>query len=170
MAGKTEYRLPYGRGGFGMTKDLFGFIDVLVVESQCFGVTGLQVTSDACLQRRVHKIMDERTNEAIRFLTAGNKIEVWGYKRVWVGNRVLWDARRKLVSLDEDGNLVASKIPDLSELRKQDLNRGKPSKAGQSSPQNHVVLTPEAERSPGGGTVVQLSQLQRCPPPGGATG
>lgn len=126
LAGKTEYRLPFGRGGFGMTKDLFGFIDVLVVSSAGTGVIGLQVTSDACIMRRVHKIIDECPDAAFRFLNAQNIIEVWGYKRVMVGKQVRWDARRKSVQLTEDGlGLCSVDLEPLSKLKEYHANTSK---------------------------------------------
>lgn len=103
LAGKTEYRNSYGVGGFGLTKDLYGFIDVLAVAPGTLGVIGLQVTSEACIMRRVHKIMEECREAAMKFLTAQNFIEVWGYKRVYQGKQVRWDARRKNIILTGDG-------------------------------------------------------------------
>lgn len=121
LAGKTEFRQPYHGGqrtGFGMTKDLFGFIDVLAVEPNGNGCVGLQVTSEACVLRRVKKIIEERTEAAMRFLAAHNIIEVWGFKRVYVGNAVRWDARRKEI-LVHDGQLMAIDRPDLSVLKER---------------------------------------------------
>lgn len=101
-----------------MTKDLFGFIDVLAVVPGHPGVVGLQVTSDACLQRRIKKITTECDSAARKFLEAQNYIEVWGYKRVMVGKRVSWDARRFTVIRDDNGAFEALQLPDLSVIRK----------------------------------------------------
>lgn len=123
-AGKTEYRQPFGKGGFGLTKDLFGFVDVLAIADE--QIMALQVTSEACIMRRVHKIIDECGQAAERFLMAGGVIEVWGYRREMVGKSVRWNARRKAIRLSpEFPHLESHDILDLKGLRLIHANRKK---------------------------------------------
>lgn len=63
-------------------KDVFGFGDILALD----GLPGsllIQVTSTSGMSARVKKISDECRVEALAWVEAGNRIEVWGFaKRV----------------------------------------------------------------------------------------
>lgn len=74
----TEKWVPMAR----IRKDAFGFGDVLVMDGQP-GSLLIQATVTGAMSSRERKIREECTDEARRWLEAGNRIEVWGWaKRV----------------------------------------------------------------------------------------
>jgi len=67
------------RTGPGKRQDLFGFLDVVAIGR---GTTlGVQCTSTANLSARISKIQTERQDEALAWLSDGNRLEVWGWKK-----------------------------------------------------------------------------------------
>lgn len=67
----------------GHRVDLFGFVDVVVVEPGRGGILAIQATSDngGNFAGRIRKIVSECTPEARQLLEAGNRIEVWAWKK-----------------------------------------------------------------------------------------
>ena len=65
-------------------KDLFGFIDILAVNPHRFlsGCLGIQVTTSSNLAARFKKICGPCAEQALNWLTAGNRIEVWGWRKL----------------------------------------------------------------------------------------
>jgi hypothetical protein len=73
-------------------KDLFGFVDLVVIENGT--LIGVQVTSRSNMSARSKKIKHERSDQARAWLSTGATIEVWGWGKKKVGNRMLWDLKR----------------------------------------------------------------------------
>ena len=59
--------------------DLFGFIDLVAVRNG--RTVGIQATSTGTVSSRIAKIRDERHDEALQWLMAGNEIVVIGWKK-----------------------------------------------------------------------------------------
>ncbi len=69
-----------GGGRIKVRKDLFGFLDVVVLDGRP-GLLGIQCTSGSNVSSRVKKIRDEVWPAAEAWLLAGNRIEVWGWRK-----------------------------------------------------------------------------------------
>lgn len=67
----------HGRPG-GIRKDLFGFIDIVVLGERILAV---QCTSTSSMSARVRKIREECGEAAQRWLEAGGEIVVMGWKK-----------------------------------------------------------------------------------------
>ena len=112
LAGVVERWLPIpDHPAGGLRKDLFGFIDLVVLDG-IGGTVGVQATSTSNLSHRLRKIRDECFPAAYRWLKEGNRIEVWGWaKRHYKlksgkrSNEKRWTRRVLDVRL-EDGDLV----------------------------------------------------------------
>ena len=94
----------------GVRKDLLGFIDFIGLGD---GVTvGIQVTTFGDRLARIHKIKNtgpvdtsEIRENALRWLRAGNLIEVWGWRRENVptltgGTKIRWAVTRDAITLE----------------------------------------------------------------------
>lgn len=80
---------PYAR----VRQDLFGVIDIVVLDGRPGGPLGVQVTSGSGHSARVKKAMAEPRLAA--WLDAPARFEVWSYsKRGAAGKRKLWTLRR----------------------------------------------------------------------------
>jgi hypothetical protein len=79
--------------------DAFGFGDVLAVDPGRTGAVLIQATSGDNVASRVKKICGECSESAALWLSAGNAIEVWGWRKVGPrGKRKLWDLRTVVVT------------------------------------------------------------------------
>ena len=105
MIGVTEHRVR-----FNITRDLFGFIDFVVIRPDEVGVLGLQVTTFGNRLDRIKKILTKTSNEAETWLRSGNQIEVWGWKRPNVKQR-RWLLKRDCVIIGRDGKLTVIDMP-----------------------------------------------------------
>lgn len=114
LAGKVEYRRTHHQGlpGRGKLVDLFGFGDVLAVRPGVPGMLIIQTTSASNVSTRVRKIKEEREYEARFVLKEGNQIEVWGWRKRKEGRRERWRARRVVISLGENGELIHEELED----------------------------------------------------------
>lgn len=74
-ADKAEYHLPYGN----VTKDLFGFIDIVGLDHK---IIAIQATTGSNASARVKKILTERADNAIAWLESGGLIQVWGWRKL----------------------------------------------------------------------------------------
>ena len=82
-------------------KDLFGFGDIVVLDDQ-FGSLLVQACVTGSGANRVRKILEDCTEAAIDWLSAGNRIEVWGWaKRGAEGKRKLWTLKLYRIFLHE---------------------------------------------------------------------
>ena len=81
-------------------KDVWGFGDLLAVDDEP-GALLIQacVTGDA--PKRVAKIREHCREDALRWLSAGNRISVWGWaKRGAAGKRKLWTLKEYPVTME----------------------------------------------------------------------
>ena len=84
-------------------QDLYGFIDVLACHPE-HGFLAVQACSGTDTARRLKKIKEERRENAINFLKAGGRIEVWGWRKLKVkrgGKAVRWEPAIKTVTLED---------------------------------------------------------------------
>lgn len=82
---------------FTKTKsDLFGFIDVLMIDHIAGGVIGVQATSGDNVASRRKKI--EGLPSAETWMDAGNRICVIGWRKLKQGKRSLWTPRIEYAS------------------------------------------------------------------------
>jgi hypothetical protein len=92
LPGVVERWNPHAR----IRQDLFGFVDLVVVDDEP-GVLAVQATSGANVASRLRKIRELETGAPARWLRAGNRIEVWGWRKAANGR---WQLRREPVELD----------------------------------------------------------------------
>lgn len=67
-------------GKHGLRSDLFGFIDV-VATCPRDGIIGIQCCG-ADVAAHFKKITEQRADNAVEWLRAGGKIEIWGWRKV----------------------------------------------------------------------------------------
>lgn len=81
-AAVAEYwqTIPRHPGG-GVRKDLFGFIDVVALDTSEGVTLAIQATSGTNVSARVRKIREECSDQARAWLLCGNRIVVWGWKK-----------------------------------------------------------------------------------------
>jgi hypothetical protein len=72
-------------------QDLFGFVDVLLIDHIAGGVIGVQATTGDHVAERQRKI--EGLEAAAAWLDAGNRICVIGWRKLKQGKRALWTPR-----------------------------------------------------------------------------
>lgn len=97
-----------------LTKDLFGCIDLIALDGQP-GVLGIQATSGSNGAARVKKIQTECREAAERWLLAGNRLEVWAWRKLkGPGKRIHWGVRVTQVTLETLEALEAGGRVDLS--------------------------------------------------------
>jgi hypothetical protein len=84
----------------GVRKDLFGFIDIVALIDG--SIVAIQCTSGSCTSARVKKILNERQEEARKWLECGGKIEVWGWRKLKkkVGNQSWFPKIVKIESVE----------------------------------------------------------------------
>lgn len=82
--GTTEHWIPHVK----QRRDLFGFVDLVALPSaadletfQSSHTLGLQVTSRSNMGSRKRKIIEESSEEALAMMSAGWRIEVWGWDK-----------------------------------------------------------------------------------------
>lgn len=80
--------------------DLFGFIDIVSINANQSGVTGIQTTSTGNMSARVLKIL--AIPEARTWLKCGNKIFVHGWsKKGAAGKRKTYQLKIKEITLED---------------------------------------------------------------------
>ena len=93
---------PHLPGG-GFRKDLFGFIDLIVLDPEQ-GIVAIQSCGQA-FKAHLDKIMDSEVTEfVIEWLKCGGKIELWGWRRVKLkrgGKAVRWRPRIQTITLED---------------------------------------------------------------------
>jgi len=82
-------------------QDLFGCIDLVMLDDAGLGVIGVQVTSGSAHSARVRKSLEEpRLRD---WLMAPARFEVWSFaKRGAAGKRKLWTLRAQAIELHDD--------------------------------------------------------------------
>lgn len=92
ICGIVERFNPYA-GKYGKRKDLFGFIDILVLDPEK-GVIGIQ-SCGSSFKAHIDKMMGER-NEAMYEWLQHNPVELWGWRKVKLkrgGKAMRWRPR-----------------------------------------------------------------------------
>ena len=67
-------------GKFGIRQDLFGFIDVIVMDPER-GLIGVQCCARSGHAAHRRKILEERTEYAMEWLRCGGSIEIWSWAK-----------------------------------------------------------------------------------------
>lgn len=95
-AAVVERRMPHSY----VTKDLFGFGDILALDTE-WGTLMIQTTTTEHAPNRVQKILGECREAATDWLAHGNRIQVWGWaKRGPAGKRKLWTLKEYQITED----------------------------------------------------------------------
>ena len=86
----TEHWNPFAK----LRQDLFGFIDILAIDSKNKKTIGIQCTSRANHNARKQKILDSVL--AKEWLLCGNKIEVWSWGKL---KKSGWTLKKEEISI-----------------------------------------------------------------------
>jgi len=108
IAGNVERSIAY-RGRVGHTKDLFGFIDLVAMDTEFSQLIGLQVTDITHISHRIKKIINDCHDHAVRWLRCDGRIEVWG----WRGTR---EAKRMEIVIYDHDVLVQNQLMSYLEM------------------------------------------------------
>jgi len=88
----------------GFRKDLFGFVDLVVLDPE-EGIVGIQSCGQSFAEH-LRKIMDsECTENVIEWLKCGGKIELWGWRKLKLkrgGKALRWFPRIAHFYIDND--------------------------------------------------------------------
>jgi len=93
---------PFG-GPFGVRKDLFGFIDVIVLDPQR-GIGAIQSTGTAFKQHLDKLLNSDCTEAVIEWLRSGGFVELWGWRKVKLrrgAKAMRWQPRVKEITLND---------------------------------------------------------------------
>jgi hypothetical protein len=102
LADIVERRLP----GCFVTRDLFGFADILAVHPVEHIVLLVQTTTQSNFAKRLRHVQEQLATPLL--LDAGVRIEIWGWRKV--GGR--WHVRREAVQPGDLGTIVIAELPD----------------------------------------------------------
>ena len=98
----------------GRRIDLFGFIDGISLDTSTGGtsIIGWQATSGSNLSSRIAKIRTECREQAIDWLNAGGRIELWAWRKLSPrGTKVVrWKPIVVSMWLDQYSELVATPV------------------------------------------------------------
>ena len=87
----------------GFRKDLFGFIDLIVLDSEQ-GIVGIQSCGQS-FKAHLDKIIDsECTENVIEWLKCGGKLECWGWRKILKkrgGKAMIWSPRIQQITLQD---------------------------------------------------------------------
>ncbi len=86
----------------GIRSDLFGFIDIIALCPDR-GIVGIQ-TCDHKFSEHYKKITIEKRENAMDWLRAGGKIEIWSWRKVVAvrgRKRMVWDPRIADITMSE---------------------------------------------------------------------
>ena len=90
-----------GHPGGGFRKDLFGFIDLIVLDSEQ-GIVAIQSCGQA-FKAHLDKIMDSDATEfVIEWLKCGGHLEIWGWRKLKLkrgGKAMRWHPRIQKITL-----------------------------------------------------------------------
>ncbi|HMG21767.1 MAG TPA: hypothetical protein VK607_10635 [Kofleriaceae bacterium] len=97
MAGVVERWIgPPDKPRLRKLRDLFGFIDIVIVDYDHQGALGIQATGETSsgnVSNRIAKIQGECLERARRWLCAGNRLEVWGWAKRGAREKKRWRVR-----------------------------------------------------------------------------
>jgi hypothetical protein len=96
----------------GRRIDLFGFIDGISLTHD--SIIGWQATSGSNLSSRITKIKYECREQAVEWLRAGGKIELWGWRKLSpLGTKVVrWKPIVRTVWLDQHDHLIDTPVDE----------------------------------------------------------
>jgi hypothetical protein len=93
--------------GGGFRKDLFGFVDLIVIDPE-LGIIAIQSCGSA-FKAHLDKILNsECTENVIEWLQCGGRIELWGWRKLKLfrGSKALrWKPRIQEITLDDIGGV-----------------------------------------------------------------
>lgn len=122
----AEKFVATGKSGGGFKVDLFGFIDLVVLQGE-LGILGVQVTVRNAVGARIRKIQEERADNARAWLASGGRIEVWGCQVTKpVGSRKLITEWRivQITGKDLKGYITGSPQPKPRRRKSRQLKIG----------------------------------------------
>jgi len=99
VVGRVEQFNPFS----GHREDLFGFLDYVALDVPAQEIVGVQSTGTAFAAHR-RKIVEDRKDQAIAWLTCGGKIELWGWRKLKVkhgGRQVAYRPRVERIELED---------------------------------------------------------------------
>lgn len=86
----------------GQRKDLFGFIDILAIDVENKQTWGIQCTSRSNVNARKTKICEECREASLKWLQAGNFIEIIGWSKKGAKNkRKTWQSYRIIITIKD---------------------------------------------------------------------
>jgi hypothetical protein len=92
-----------GQEKAGVRVDLFGFIDCVAIRHDQPGVLAVQATSRSNQAARLNKILG--IPEALTWLKAGNRLEVWGWRKM---RSKKWEVTRTVVKREMFGKVATA--------------------------------------------------------------
>lgn len=94
---------PYGGAGHGVRQDLFGIIDVLLLDP-VRGVVGIQCCTTS-VSEHYRKLTEECAQSTTEWLsTPGTSLEIWGWRKIRKtkgGKAMIWQPRIVPISLED---------------------------------------------------------------------
>lgn len=128
--------------GGGFRRDLFGFIDIIVLDPQQ-GIVGVQSCGSA-FSAHLKKITDSPVTEnAVEWLRAGGRIELWGWTRRKLkrgGAAMRWMPRVMVITLDEMGGAENGNQRGAATSGAETRNTNLTRPAATSSPDSDFIL------------------------------
>ena len=92
-----------GHPGGGFRKDLFGFVDIIVLDPEQ-GFVAIQSCGQS-FKAHIDKILNsEATEYVIEWLKCGGRVECWGWRKVKVkrgGKAERWSPRVQVITLND---------------------------------------------------------------------
>jgi hypothetical protein len=89
-------------GPHGLRQDLFGFIDLIALDSQR-GIIGIQSCGQSFSAHRRKIVDSDCTENVIEWLRCGGKVELWGWRKVKLkrgGVAMRWKPRVEEITLE----------------------------------------------------------------------
>lgn len=89
-------------GPHGLRQDLFGFIDIIALDTQR-GIVAIQSCGSA-FSAHLKKITEERNDACFEWLRCGGKVELWGWRKIKLsrgGKALRWTPRVKEITLED---------------------------------------------------------------------
>jgi hypothetical protein len=90
-----------GGGGFGVRRDLFGWIDIIVTDRDR-GIGAIQSTG-AAFAEHWRKLQEDRRSQVLHWLECGGWAELWGWRKL----KGVWTPRIKPLTLVDFDPLLA---------------------------------------------------------------
>ncbi|MCP4262785.1 MAG: hypothetical protein GY774_35550 [Planctomycetes bacterium] len=91
--------------GGGFRKDLFGFVDLVVLDPDQ-GIGGIQSCGQSFAEHKRKLLDSECTQFVVEWLKCGGYVELWGWRKVKLkkgGKAMRWKPRLAKITLFEEG-------------------------------------------------------------------